>query len=135
MVEGSFPEDSGTQDRVASAAGSGGAAEVLAGQGFSDDGSIRATVSDQGRVDGLDLSRRIPGSQDGGPVDAETLAREVTTAVNAALDDLADKRRAGSSDGFDSLEAKLDEVTAGFERALGKVADDLAQAQKRLEET
>lgn len=133
-MDGSLPE--GAQAPGAGAVGSGGTAEPVAGQGESADGSVRVTLTEQGRVERVEFSPRLLESgADGAAPDLEAIGQHVATATNAALDDLAAKLRSGAGDGFDELEAKLDAVTAGFERALGKVADDLAQAQKRLEES
>ena len=144
-MDGSPPEGSGAQDGAqdgtqdgaqdgAEAAGAGRSAEAVTGQGASADGLISATVTEQGRVERVELSPDLLRSAQGGAIDTGPVGDGIATAVNAAMDDLAAKLRTGASDGFDGLEAKLDEVTAGFERALGKVAEDLERAQKRLEE-
>ncbi|GAB3297363.1 YbaB/EbfC family nucleoid-associated protein [Parasphingorhabdus pacifica] len=134
-MEGSFLEDSGAHARNDAAAGSDDAGNAVLGRGDSADGMVRVTVTEQGRVDHVDLSPDLlrPGA-DGAYAEPDAIGAGIATAVNAALDDLAVELRSGS-DGFDELEAKLDAVTAGFENALGKVADDLAKAQKRLEES
>lgn len=69
-----------------------------------------------------------------GPVmDTQTMAEEITDAVNAALDDLRDKIRKNADPIDDRLSADLNRAAEGFERALGEIAGDLARAQQRLQ--
>ena len=97
-----------------------GEQEAIVGRGSAGDGLVSVTVGADGRVEDVELSPGATGEQ-------------VRDAVNAAIDELAAALRAGGGGAFEALDAELDKITAGFEQAIGKVADDLAAAQKRLD--
>lgn len=104
----------------------------VTGHGSAADGLIRAVVGEDGRMRDLQLDPQLfRRGRQGLAMDTGTLAQEVTSAVNAALDDLARAARERSDLG--ELEKNLEEVTSGVESALEQVATDLARARRYLE--
>lgn len=106
----------------------------LTGTGEAANGLIRTIVGADGRVSALSLAPELRRLGPRGPVmDSETLAAEITAAVNAALDDLDAKLRTHVGEFGDRLDADLDRIAEDFERALDQVATDIARAERRLE--
>lgn len=106
----------------------------VTGTGEAANGLIRTIVGTDGRVSALSLAPELRRLGPRGPVmDSETLAAEIVTAVNAALDDLDAKLRAHVGEFGDRLDADLDRIAEDFERALDHVATDIARAERRLE--
>lgn len=96
------------------------------GDGTAADGAVRVTVGADGRIDELHLEPRLLGSG------VTVVADAVREAVNAAQDDVAEKLRSNSP--MHAFETEMDRITDGFERAIEKVAKDLAEVQKRMEQ-
>ncbi len=104
------------------------------GTGEAANGLIRAIVGADGRVSALSLAPELRRLGPRGPVmDSETLAAEISAAVNIALDDLDAKLRADLGEFGDRLGADLDRIAEDFERALDQVATDIVRAERRLE--
>ncbi|WP_249124529.1 YbaB/EbfC family nucleoid-associated protein [Saccharopolyspora erythraea] len=101
---------------------------AIQGSGAAGDGAVEVAVGADGRVERVELA---PGFFAG---DHETAGELVRDAVNSALDDLKAKLHAAGGSAFDALDAELDKITAGFEKAIGAVADDIAAAQKRIDD-
>ncbi|MQA87552.1 MAG: hypothetical protein GEV03_23745 [Streptosporangiales bacterium] len=110
------------------------ASDELAGHGEAANGLVSVTVGSDGRLRTLHLDPQVMRMGQRGPVmDSHTLAAEITTAVNAAIDDLQSKVREGTGDIAGRLEADLDQVTGNFERALEQIDTDIARAHRRLQ--
>lgn len=106
----------------------------LTGHGEAADGLIGATVDSDGRLRDLRLDPGVMRFGQYGPaMDSETMAREITAAVHAAIDDLQDKIQEGTGDLAGRLETDLGRIAGNFERALGQVEADIARAHRRLQ--
>ncbi|MER7132156.1 YbaB/EbfC family nucleoid-associated protein [Streptosporangium saharense] len=107
------------------------APETLRGSGQAADGQVSVLVGPDGRLAELNLNPRVMRMA------SEDLAREILTAVNAALDDL----RAGIP-GLDPaaildprrLTESLEDVQADVARRLDEFASGVELAVRRLEE-
>lgn len=105
--------------------------ETLRGNGQAADGQVSVLVGPDGRLAELNLNPRVMRMA------SEDLAREILTAVNAALDDL----RAGIP-GLDpaavmdprKLTESLEDVHADVTRRLDEFASGIELAVRRLEE-
>ncbi|MDA3628922.1 hypothetical protein OU415_26045 [Saccharopolyspora sp. WRP15-2] len=97
----------------------------LQGCGSAADGQVRAIIAPDGRLADLSFSSELLSR---GPSE---VAAAVQQAVNAGIDDLARQVR-GDSGALGAFEQQLDQLTAGFERTIEKVTQDLAEAQKKL---
>ncbi|WP_433869547.1 YbaB/EbfC family nucleoid-associated protein [Saccharopolyspora sp. CA-218241] len=100
--------------------------DEVRGSGAAAEGAVRAALDANGRLTGLELEPEL--LERGAPAVAEA----VREAVTAAQDDLAERLRTDSG-AMGAFEDQLDQLTAGFEKAIEKVTRDLADAQKRLE--
>ncbi|MGH4017842.1 MAG: YbaB/EbfC family nucleoid-associated protein [Pseudonocardiaceae bacterium] len=106
----------------------------LTGAGTALNGSIRAGVTADGRLDELHLKPEIVRLGQRGPVtDSVTLAAEIKNAVNAAIDDLQHKIGAVTPEAIGGFEADLDRLAADLDRTLDRITTDIARAQYRLE--
>lgn len=113
---------SGGRDTTAEAA-----VDEMVGHGFAADRSVRASVGTDGRVVEIVLDPGITQQ-----VEARWLASTIRDAVNRAFDDI-DRQVKDSGGALGALTQDLEQVTAGFERAMDTVRSDIARVQQRLE--
>lgn len=122
----SFLEDPASHHQPTSIPSPQGETDSITGRGVAADGLIHASVGMDGRVTGLVIDPSLFQRPD-----PTRFTAEVTAAVNGAFDDL-DQHMREHGGVFGSLTDDLDAITAGFERALGDVKDDIARAHQRL---
>ena len=122
----SFLEDPASHHQPTPTTSSDGGTDSIAGRGVAADGLIHASVGMEGRITGLVVDPSLFQR-----ADPTWLTAELAAAVNGAFDDLDHQMREHAGM-FGSLTEDLDAITAGFERALGDVKDDIARAHERL---
>ncbi len=121
------------RERMDQATKAGEELDQLTGTGEAARGQIRATVTSDGRLDNLHLDAQLLRQGQRGPAtDSATLTKDITAAVNAALDDLHSRMGDTTADALDGFEATLDQLTTGLDRTLDRIETDIARARNRL---
>lgn len=103
------------------------------GMGGAADGLVQARVTADGKIDELRIDPQVMRHSANRSSTLEDLAEDIKTAVNQAIDDLGDQAARSAGEIMDTLGADLNQVTAGFERAMEQITDDIVRAQRRLE--
>ncbi|MEV4350461.1 YbaB/EbfC family DNA-binding protein [Actinoplanes sp. NPDC049596] len=113
--------------RAQAASGDQDKREPPVGTGEAADGRIRVRAVLPGRIENLELSPSLPR------LSAEDLAREIESAVNAALADLQSRAMAaaGPSD-LGALTEQLKGIQFDAERQFAKLTASLGEAQEQL---